>query len=396
MRFDGNDDRLEVGHMLGLRWFTLQADEHRITREHPQPVEITSFGDPGRVYLDTPSQYSCTCGYRSVVPPFPPDHPEGGAVLPALKGARGLWHPGENEAICLSHGGGSYAAGGAGQGTVVYSPGTGYAVSGGGTGYSAGNITFTSGGGGGGAGGTVWAGGGSVTYAPHLVPARNCGCGFWAYWSLGSVQVSHPAVVGIIKGYGRYEWGELGFRCSHAKIEAIHLPTWDTAAALAIEDRYGVDVYSNFLAMLEMFRDRTPQGQPPLTDSFFVKGLFKTGTQTPLLPKLRHSGDATAAALRAGRCATCGGPSSGGRYCATCGLAPATPATLTGPEALRRAHAIREKWAAETGKSVKAMSEAIAAASATTRDVTAQMQSLAKVMNYIAEKYGKPQDGRKY
>lgn len=60
------------------------------------------------------------------------------------------------------------------------------------------------------------------------IPAENCGCGFWAYWSPGYHDVGTSPqqlpVVGVISGTGRTLIGERGFRCAKAEIIAVYLP----------------------------------------------------------------------------------------------------------------------------------------------------------------------------
>jgi hypothetical protein len=66
-----------------------------------------------------------------------------------------------------------------------------------------------------------------VDYDPST--GARCGCGFWAYWDMGSLAASHPIspsssslpVLGIIEGYGRVLLGECGFRSQKAKIVAL-------------------------------------------------------------------------------------------------------------------------------------------------------------------------------
>lgn len=106
-------------------------------------------------------------------------------------------------------------------------------------------------------------------HSDHHPPEPHCGCGFWAYWALGEQQVCGFAVPAIVKGWGGYIEGTLGFRCSHAKILAVYLPGQSPQAANGLENHYQVDVYDNFQAMLEMYKDQTPPEQPPLTDAYY-------------------------------------------------------------------------------------------------------------------------------
>lgn len=66
----------------------------------------------------------------------------------------------------------------------------------------------------------------SYPHDPSLVPAENCGCGFWAYWRLQLHELggSQIKVCGVIEGYGAVLIGEKGFRAAKARIVALHLP----------------------------------------------------------------------------------------------------------------------------------------------------------------------------
>lgn len=101
----------------------------------------------------------------------------------------------------------------------------------------------------------------------HEVPDRQCGCGFWAYWTLGKKQVSPPSVVAIVKGYGKTIEGDKGFRCSLARIIAICMPNYHAGAALILEEAYHVDVFSSLDAMLLL--NPAPAEQVPLGDDYF-------------------------------------------------------------------------------------------------------------------------------
>jgi hypothetical protein len=60
-----------------------------------------------------------------------------------------------------------------------------------------------------------------------LVPARGCGCGFWAYWALRYAwrwdYYWRGEVVGVIQGYGRTTIGTRGCRCGKARILGLHV-----------------------------------------------------------------------------------------------------------------------------------------------------------------------------
>lgn len=143
---------------------------------------------------------------------------DGGSAGPKLTGARGEWQPGENVAGCLN--------------------------------YGFRNVM-------------------EAATKQHQVPVKECGCGYWAYWSLGMPQVSMPRVAGIVKGYGRYVKGPLGFRVEKAEIQALSLLSYKEDDALALEDRFKVPVYGNPLAMIAMTSYLAPSEQPPLSDDWF-------------------------------------------------------------------------------------------------------------------------------
>jgi hypothetical protein len=191
---------------------------------------------------------------------------------------------------------------------------------------------------------------GITTDSHPVLSSPVCGCGFWAYWALGDKRVSDPAIVGLIKGYGDYIRGDLGFRCSHAKIEALFIPGGHAVAgtANAIEARYQVPVYSSMEAML--LEHPAPEGQPPLRDDYYAAGR-NVKPPKDLAGTLRHG---------AVRCQTCGRPACTAcqPQCAACQtytlaqqaqrqpkgtFSPSAP--LTGTEATKALHQRRESWA---------------------------------------------------
>ena len=306
---------LEVGHLLGLRWFELaDAGGWRCTELSyaSEMTDVLELGSPVSISLPTGVTVSCSCGasvasvaaYGSrtgELERFIKEHDPRAARTgePVLKGAQAEWQPGENVAVCR-----------AGQ--------------------------------------------------AHMVPTERCGCGYWAYWSLGQKMVSEPAVVGIVKGYGDTIEGDKGFRTSHAKIIAVYLPHWDTAAALALEERYQVDLYCSLGAML--LRHKAPEGQRPLRDNYYTHGII--GDIPGAQPSV-HSGHGGMKlgesyldyARRIGLadplapCARCGQVScgTGQAFCNNCRALEAHEAskaqTLSGYEAQAKLHERREGWA---------------------------------------------------
>ena len=64
-----------------------------------------------------------------------------------------------------------------------------------------------------------------MDYRPHKIAARDCSCGFYAYF--GERRVNHTSdysVLGVIEGYGRVTFGQFGFRAEKAKILALYNP----------------------------------------------------------------------------------------------------------------------------------------------------------------------------
>jgi hypothetical protein len=60
----------------------------------------------------------------------------------------------------------------------------------------------------------------------EALPAKTCGCGFWAYWCPADRRLTQSGqlqVFGAIKGFGRTRIGTQGFRCAKARILAVHL-----------------------------------------------------------------------------------------------------------------------------------------------------------------------------
>lgn len=223
--YSGNDRDLdlEIGHVAGLRWFNLQ-----VSAAGCSGGQVTYAARIGR-----PTTMECSCGSYMQSDPLESGrdvrkwlhvHRYGGGETrqePVLSGAYGAWQPGENVASHI------------------------------------GQTTFMN---------------------PHTSPPRggSCHCGFWAYWKLGSIMVSRPAVVGLVHGYGHVIDGDLGFRSSHAALKALFVPTPDLELQLAVEARYQVPVYNSLPAMLAMHP--APEGQPELSDGGWevINGSFRS------------------------------------------------------------------------------------------------------------------------
>jgi hypothetical protein len=232
---------VEIGHYLGLRWFHLTSGPDPQwrpsgpaatairTRRREVWQQLKELADET---ANTMRRFSDAEQARwdrgtALLDGLDNALASGRPQVLRLTGARGAWHKGENVARCLTY---------------------------------------------------------ADPHFSHVVPVENCGCGFWAYWALGDKQVSSPAVAGIVKGYGEVIEGELGFRCSHAKIVALFPLGYSTELALNLEDAYGADVYHNFQAMLEM--NRAPAGQPPLTDAYFSRTkLFAAPVPAPAVAR---------------------------------------------------------------------------------------------------------------
>jgi hypothetical protein len=88
------------------------------------------------------------------------------------------------------------------------------------------------------------------------VPARGCGCGFYAWWTVQPRYATGSLlpVLGVIEGYGRTRTGSKGFRCAKARILAL-CPSWDEPeAAMAVIMAYpAARVYRQPGAMLAEF-----------------------------------------------------------------------------------------------------------------------------------------------
>jgi len=104
-----------------------------------------------------------------------------------------------------------------------------------------------------------------VPPCPHdLVPAPECGCGFWAYWALRYAWRSdyywRGEVVGVVQGYGRTRIGTRGCRSGKARILGLHVrpagPKAEPRAlrhdeiAKVLEGYYGVPCYPSLAEML--------------------------------------------------------------------------------------------------------------------------------------------------
>lgn len=105
---------------------------------------------------------------------------------------------------------------------------------------------------------------GSPPCHPDLVPAPECGCGFWAYWALRYAwrcdYYWRGEVIGVMQGYGRTRIGTRGCRCGKARILGLHvrparpdrqpqgLRPHDVAEVLG--SYYGVPCYPSLAEML--------------------------------------------------------------------------------------------------------------------------------------------------
>ena len=117
-----------------------------------------------------------------------------------------------------------------------------------------------------------------------LVPAPECGCGFWAYWALRYAwrcdYYWRGEVVGIIQGYGRTRIGTRGCRCAKARIVGLHVRPDDPdgeprvlrhdEVAEVLGSYYGVPCYPSLAEMLAahpLTADYLPRRYRHLADS---------------------------------------------------------------------------------------------------------------------------------
>ena len=97
-----------------------------------------------------------------------------------------------------------------------------------------------------------------------LVPAPECGCGFWAYWALRYAwrcdYYWRGDVIGVVQGYGRTRIGTRGCRSGKARILGLHVrppgrdcqprALCDDDIAEVLESYYGVPCYPSLAEML--------------------------------------------------------------------------------------------------------------------------------------------------
>ncbi len=133
---------------------------------------------------------------------------------------------------------------------------------------------------------------------PDPVPARECGCGFWAYWLPRDALRSdyrEAEVIGIMQGYGRTQIGTRGCRCSKARVLAVHVrakrldsPRASLRAETVAEmlgRYYGVPWYASLEEMLAAHpptadyvphhRQPLAAGQPPSPGHPAVRGRIR-------------------------------------------------------------------------------------------------------------------------
>lgn len=122
--------------------------------------------------------------------------------------------------------------------------------------------------------------------ARHEAPARNCKCGFWAYWDLADAPPGSWDVAGVIQGYGRATIGPLGFRCQKAKIIALCLETriqgcnargepvtdqssaeeWRLDMEDLLRDTYGATMWSSLDAMAAAYPPNPDYATPEILE----------------------------------------------------------------------------------------------------------------------------------
>lgn len=186
-------------------------------------------------------------------------------------------------------------------------------------------------------------------WEPHDVPARHCGCGFWAYWHLGTEMADAPHIAGLVKGSGKVIKGPAGFRCEQAEILALVPLVYEQNAALALEAVYGVDVYGTIEALLEMHK--APPTQKPLADDYFCKN-----REAQQQPQRRGWYPVSLSAPDMAACLKCGAwvCKTGQALCGPCEtarakahelLAAEASKAILGLDALDRLHTRREGWA---------------------------------------------------
>jgi hypothetical protein len=130
-----------------------------------------------------------------------------------------------------------------------------------------------------------------------LVPAPECGCGFWAYWAPRYAwrcdYYWRAEVIGIIQGYGRTRIGTRGCRCGKARILGLYLRPADAGGpprpagtggpprrlghrdlAEVLSGYYGVPCYpslSDMLAAHPLTVDYLPRRQRRLATSAAIR-----------------------------------------------------------------------------------------------------------------------------
>jgi hypothetical protein len=125
---------------------------------------------------------------------------------------------------------------------------------------------------------------GSPPCERDLVPAPECGCGFWAYWALRYAwrcdYYWRGEVIGVIQGYGRTRIGTRGCRCGKARILGLYVRPANPSGpprrlhhddvAEALRSYYGVPCYPSLAQMLAgcpLTADYLPRRQRRLATS---------------------------------------------------------------------------------------------------------------------------------
>ncbi|MBO0817637.1 MAG: hypothetical protein J2P30_21115 [Actinobacteria bacterium] len=130
---------------------------------------------------------------------------------------------------------------------------------------------------------------GSPPCRRDLVPAAECGCGFWAYWALRYAwrcdYYWRGEVIGVIEGYGRTRIGTRGCRCGKARILGLHVRPADPGCqppglchqdlAEILGSYYGVPCYQSLAEMLAAH---------PLTEDYLPRRYRRLATSALLGP----------------------------------------------------------------------------------------------------------------
>lgn len=118
---------------------------------------------------------------------------------------------------------------------------------------------------------------------PHTQAA--CSCGFYAYSNGYNDYADDTRLTGVIQGYGETQLGTRGFKCSKARVVALHIPskvgklgrrqvTNEAGHFARVRDNYpNVAIFDKYADMVEAFPVYEHTPTPETDPDFWTRGI---------------------------------------------------------------------------------------------------------------------------